>query len=156
MLTGQLRNDIDNLWEKFWTGGVTNPLVVIEQISYLMFSRMLDIQETQAEKKAQRTNRPFTRLFPESSEGQLLRWQNYKNMSGQELLPHLRDKVFPYFANVQLTGSDIAQFMATADLQIRSEAVTINIGQKFALADAVACHKAMEARKTVGSTLLTV
>ncbi len=123
MLTGQLRNDIDNLWEKFWTGGVTNPLVVIEQISYLMFSRMLDIQETQAEKKAQRTNRPFTRLFPESSEGQLLRWQNYKNMSGQELLPHLRDKVFPYFANVQLTGSDIAQFMATADLQIRSEAV---------------------------------
>ena len=41
MLTGQLRNDIDGLWEKFWTGGVTNPLVVIEQISYLMFSRML-------------------------------------------------------------------------------------------------------------------
>lgn len=123
MLTGQLRNDIDNLWEKFWTGGVTNPLVVIEQISYLMFSRMLDIQETQAEKKAQRTNRPFTRLFPESSEGQLLRWQNFKNMSGHEILPHLRDKVFPSFSKIELAGSDIAQFMKEADLQIRSEAV---------------------------------
>ncbi len=99
MLTGQLRNDIDSLWEKFWTGGVTNPLVVIEQISYLMFSRMLDIQETQAEKKAQRIGRPFQRTFPETPAGQLLRWQNFKNMSGQELLPHLRDNVFPYFSH---------------------------------------------------------
>src|SRR5690606_41437770 len=40
MLTGKIRNDIDKLWEKFWTGGITNPLTVIEQISYLMFARM--------------------------------------------------------------------------------------------------------------------
>ena len=46
MLTGQIRNDIDKLWEKFWTGGITNPLTVIEQISYLMFARMLDMQGT--------------------------------------------------------------------------------------------------------------
>lgn len=124
MLTGQLRNNIDTLWEKFWTGGVTNPLVVIEQISYLMFSRMLDIQETQAEKKAQRIGLPFKRMFPETPNGQMLRWQNFKNMSGKELLPHLRDSVFPYFAHIELAGgSDIAQFMADADLQIRSEAV---------------------------------
>ena len=45
MLTGKIRNDIDKLWEKFWTGGITNPLTVIEQISYLMFARMLDMQE---------------------------------------------------------------------------------------------------------------
>jgi type I restriction enzyme M protein len=45
MLTGQLRNNIDKLWEKFWTGGITNPLTVIKQISYLMFARMLSIQE---------------------------------------------------------------------------------------------------------------
>ena len=51
MLTGQLRNDIDKLWEKFWTGGITNPLTVIEQISYLMFARMLDMQEEMAERK---------------------------------------------------------------------------------------------------------
>ncbi|ROR70206.1 type I restriction enzyme M protein [Vibrio crassostreae] len=126
MLTGQLRNDIDGLWEKFWTGGVTNPLVVIEQISYLMFSRMLDMQETTAEKKAKRTGKPFTRQFPETPEGQLLRWQNFKNMSGAELLPHLRNNVFPHFSDIELNGSDIAQFMADADVEIRSESVLLS------------------------------
>ncbi|WP_060981894.1 type I restriction-modification system subunit M [Vibrio splendidus] len=126
MLTGQLRNDIDGLWEKFWTGGVTNPLVVIEQISYLMFSRMLDMQETTAEKKAKRTGKPFTRQFPETPEGQLLRWQNFKNMSGAELLPHLRNNVFPHFSQIELNGSDIAQFMADADVEIRSESVLLS------------------------------
>ncbi|MEZ8302924.1 N-6 DNA methylase [Vibrio splendidus] len=126
MLTGQLRNDIDGLWEKFWTGGVTNPLVVIEQISYLMFSRMLDMQETTAEKKAKRTGKPFTRQFPETPEGQLLRWQNFKNMSGVELLPHLRNNVFPHFSDIELNGSDIAQFMADADVEIRSESVLLS------------------------------
>ncbi len=123
MLTGQLRNDIDKLWEKFWTGGVTNPLVVIEQISYLMFARMLDMQETAAERKAKRTGLPFKRQFPETPAGQLLRWQNFNHMSGAELLPHLRKKVFPHFAEVELAGSDIAHFMAEADVEIRSESV---------------------------------
>ena len=46
MITGKLRQDVDRLWEEFWTGGITNPLTVIEQISFLMFSRMLDIRES--------------------------------------------------------------------------------------------------------------
>ncbi|EPO2919700.1 SAM-dependent DNA methyltransferase [Vibrio cholerae] len=123
MLTGQLRNDIDKLWEKFWTGGVTNPLVVIEQISYLMFARMLDMQETAAERKAKRTGLPFQSQFPATPEGQLLRWQNFNHMSGAELLPHLRNNVFPHFAKVELNGSDIAHFMADADVEVRSESV---------------------------------
>ena len=126
MLTGQLRNNIDTLWEKFWTGGVTNPLVVIEQISYLMFSRMLDMQEITAERKAKRTGQSFIRQFPETPEGQLLRWQNFKNMSGKELLPHLRNNVFPHFSEIELNGSDIAQFMADADVEIRSESVLLS------------------------------
>lgn len=123
MLTGQLRNEIDNLWEKFWTGGISNPLTVIEQISYLMFARMLDMQETQKEKKSQRTGKSFTRQFPETINGQLLRWQNFKNMSGKELLPHLRREVYPHFANIELEGSDMAHFMADADIEIKSESV---------------------------------
>ena len=57
MITGQLRNQIDKLWTEFWTGGITNPLTVIEQISFLMFSRLLDIAETRAEKRAARTGK---------------------------------------------------------------------------------------------------
>ncbi len=70
MLTDQIRNDIDKLWEKFWTGGIINPLTVIEQISYLMFSRMLDMQEDIAECKANRTGKAVDRLFPNNPKGQ--------------------------------------------------------------------------------------
>ncbi len=54
MITGQMKSRIDKLWTEFWTGGITNPLTVIEQISYLMFLRMLDIRESRNEKLAQR------------------------------------------------------------------------------------------------------
>ena len=99
MLTGQIRNDIDKLWEKFWTGGITNPLTVIEQISYLMFARMLDMQEDMAERKASalqkqgKGGKDFDRLFPNTPDGQLLRWKNFKNMSGRELHKHLKQHV---------------------------------------------------------------
>ena len=57
MITGELRNQVDKLWTEFWTGGITNPLMVIEQISFLMFARLLDIRETREEKKAHRTGK---------------------------------------------------------------------------------------------------
>ena len=63
MITGTLRNQIDKLWTEFWTGGITNPLTVIEQISFLMFSRLLDIAETRAEKRAARPGKPFKGQF---------------------------------------------------------------------------------------------
>ncbi len=46
MITGPLKNKIDKLWLEFWQGGIANPLTVIEQITFLMFSRLLDINET--------------------------------------------------------------------------------------------------------------
>ena len=57
MITGQLRSRIDKLWEEFWTGGITNPLTVIEQISFLMFARLLDMRESTEEKKFDNINR---------------------------------------------------------------------------------------------------
>lgn len=138
MLTGKIRNDIDKLWEKFWTGGITNPLTVIEQISYLMFARMLDMQEEVAERKAKRTGKDYAHLFPNTPEGQLLRWKNFKNMSGKELHSHLKLNVFPHFAklgqiseeeglaeegtNTQALGN-IGEYMQDADLEIKNESV---------------------------------
>ena len=52
MITGELRNKIDKLWEEFWTGGIANPLQVIEQITFLLFARMLDMTESRNEKRA--------------------------------------------------------------------------------------------------------
>ncbi len=51
MITGTLRSKVDKLWDEFWTGGISNPLTVIEQITFLMFTRLLDIRETTAEKQ---------------------------------------------------------------------------------------------------------
>ncbi|WP_156501433.1 N-6 DNA methylase, partial [Alcanivorax sp. HI0044] len=141
MLTGQLKNDIDKLWEKFWTGGITNPLTVIEQISYLMFARMLDMQEEVAERKAARSKKEFDRLFPNTPEGQLLRWKNFKNLSGKELHKHLKNEVYPYFASLgqhaeeEGLGSEgsatqalghIGEYMKDADLEIKNESVLVS------------------------------
>ncbi|KAB0488826.1 type I restriction-modification system subunit M [Pseudomonas psychrophila] len=139
MLTGKIRNDIDKLWEKFWTGGITNPLTVIEQISYLMFARMLDMQEDVAERKANRTGKSFDRLFPNTPEGQLLRWKNFHHLSGKELHKHLKQNVYPYFAKLgkksdaadglgeegsALEGlGHIGEYMQDADLEIKNESV---------------------------------
>ncbi|MCX2782241.1 type I restriction-modification system subunit M [Microbulbifer thermotolerans] len=132
MLTGSIRNDIDKLWEKFWTGGITNPLTVIEQISYLMFARMLDMQEDMAERKANRTGKEFDRLFPNTPEGQLLRWKNFKNLSGKELHKHLKQNVFPFFAELGKKSEDqqglghIGEYMQDADLEIKNESVLVS------------------------------
>ena len=132
MLTGKIRTDIDKLWEKFWTGGITNPLTVIEQISYLMFARMLDMQEDVAERKANRTSNAFDRLFPNTPEGQLLRWKNFRNMSGKELHKHLKQNVYPFFAKLGSAEGEggerkglghISEYMQDADLEIKNESV---------------------------------
>ncbi|MDM7861918.1 class I SAM-dependent DNA methyltransferase [Alteromonas sp. ASW11-36] len=148
MLTGKIRNDIDKLWEKFWTGGITNPLTVIEQISYLMFARMLDMQEDMAERKATSLQKlgkgsgDFDRLFPNTPEGQLLRWKNFKQKGGKELHAHLKNNVFPYFAKlgkksdeqdglggegsaIQALGH-IGEYMQDADLEIKNESVLVS------------------------------
>lgn len=134
MLTGKIRNDIDKLWEKFWTGGITNPLTVIEQISYLMFARMLDMQEDVVERKAKRTGKPVERLFPASREGQLLRWKNFRNLSGKELHKHLKKNVYPFFTSLSTAGDKggsgaalghIGEYMQDADLEIKNESVLV-------------------------------
>ena len=145
MLTGSIRNDIDKLWEKFWTGGITNPLTVIEQISYLMFARMLDIQEDLAERKARRTGKDFIRLYEDTPEGQLLRWKNFKNLGGSELRTHLKENVYPSFAglgsqvktkteekteNGEATKvkslGQIGEYMQDADMEIKNESVLVS------------------------------
>src|SRR5206468_8712443 len=98
MITGQLKSRIDKLWTEFWTGGITNPLTVIEQISFLMFSRLLDISETRTEKRAARLGKPLKGQF--SAKEQKLRWSNFKNLPAEQMLKTVRDDVFPHFRDL--------------------------------------------------------
>jgi type I restriction enzyme M protein len=118
MLTGALRNDIDRLWERFWTGGITNPLTVIEQISFLMFARLLDITEAREEKRAQRLKVPGRYLFDIAH--QHIRWKNLIHRPGPELLQVMKEEVFPHFATVTLDGTEIGEYMRDATLEIKN------------------------------------
>ena len=97
-LTTQQKSDIDRLWTEFWTGGITNPLTVIEQISFLMFARLLDIDETRFEKLAGRTGKSPHKNF--SPDQQSLRWKNWSEYGGEEMLRHVRDQVFPHLRDL--------------------------------------------------------
>jgi type I restriction enzyme M protein len=71
MLTGEIRGQIDRIWDSFWTGGISNPLEVIEQITYLLFLRRLDDLQTLEDLKAARLNKPAERrIFPEGKDPQ--------------------------------------------------------------------------------------
>lgn len=102
MITGQLRSKIDKLWEEFWTGGITNPLTVIEQISFLMFARLLDMRESTEEKKWSRKHKgkSFPGVyFPRDK--QHLRWSQLKQEAdGEKILVIVRDEVFPHFRSL--------------------------------------------------------
>ena len=117
MING-LKNQVDRLWTEFWTGGITNPLMVIEQISFLMFSRLLDIRETREEKKAKRTKKPFRRIFGDNE--QALRWSHFKNVTpAEKMLVLIRDRVFPHFKSVAVDGAKFGEYMKDAQLMIQ-------------------------------------
>ena len=95
MLTGELKNKVDKIWETLWTAGISNPLTVIEQLTYLLFIRGLDDQQTREEKKAERTGKPVEN--PTFSDGQEhLRWKHLKQLDPETMFERIRDEVFPF------------------------------------------------------------
>lgn len=124
MLTGALRNRVDALWTEFWTGGIANPLTVIEQITFLMFSRLLDMTETKNERKAGLSGKDFKPLFgPDEQE---LRWSQYRNLGAAEMLPLVRDKVFPHFKKVSGDGAAFGEYMKDAQLMIQKPSLLVS------------------------------
>jgi type I restriction enzyme M protein len=112
MINNQLKSDINKLWEEFWTGGITNPLTVIEQISFLMFARLLDIDETRIEKLAQRTGKvPHKNFGPDQ---QHLRWKTWSKYGGDEMLRHVRDEVFPHLRDLGGKNTTFGEYMKEA------------------------------------------
>jgi type I restriction enzyme M protein len=127
MITGALRSRIDSLWTDFWTGGITNPLTVIEQITFLMYSRLLDMQERTQEKRAAVTGKREPSLFGETDQD--CRWETWRHYGGPEMLPHVRDRVFPHFRRLAERssgeGSHFAAFMKDAQLMIQKESLLV-------------------------------
>lgn len=98
MITGELKSKIDRIWETFWTGGITNPLEVIEQFTYLLFIKDLDDNETIEESNAELLGIPFEGMFPSGK--QYLRWSKFKNEEAGEMYKIVSEEVFPFIKNI--------------------------------------------------------
>ncbi|MCP3164545.1 type I restriction-modification system subunit M [Myxococcus qinghaiensis] len=122
-LTTQQKSDIDKLWTEFWTGGITNPLTVIEQISFLMFARLLDVMETTGERKAERTKREFHGRFKGATDPR--RWKNFKQKDAAEMLRVVRDEVFSHFRKLN-GGTTFAEYMQDAQLMIQKPSLLVS------------------------------
>nr|WP_288556266.1 class I SAM-dependent DNA methyltransferase [uncultured Mediterraneibacter sp.] len=127
MIKGELRNKIDRIWETFWTGGITNPLDVIEQFTYLLFIKQLDEVETTKENEANFLGIPFESMFPE--ECQNYRWSKFKNLgSAEEMYDVVMNGVFPFIKNLHQDGdSAYARYMGDAIFKIPTAAMLSKI-----------------------------
>jgi type I restriction enzyme M protein len=124
MLTGEIRSQIDAIWNAFWTGGISNPLEVIEQITYLLFLRRLDELQTLEELKAQRLKKPIERrIFPEGKDPkkmpyERLRWSKFKNLEPREMYTVVNEHVFPFLRTLGGDESTYAHHMKDARFTI--------------------------------------
>ena len=89
MITGVIKNKVDKIWTDIWAGGITNPLTVIEQLTYLMFIRSLDEKELETEEFEHMTGEKMEKIFPQSAVGQSMRWSLPKEIRTYDLLDSL-------------------------------------------------------------------
>ena len=95
MVTGAIKNKVDKIWTDIWAGGITNPLTVIEQLTYLMFIRSLDEKELSIEEFENMTGERVEHIFPASEAGQSMRWSHFKDKEPREIFLTMQQRVFP-------------------------------------------------------------
>ena len=101
MITGVIKNKIDKIWTDIWAGGITNPLTVIEQLTYLMFIRSLDEKELETEEFENMTGEKMDKIFPQSAAGQSMRWSKFKNSDPRDIFAVISQRVFPAIKNLK-------------------------------------------------------
>lgn len=117
MITGELKNKIDRLWEMFWTGGITNPLDVIEQITYLMFIRDLDALDDTRRKESQMLRVPFTSIF--GSKNQSFKWSVFRDFAPEKMYKTVQEGVFPFIKRLHGNkNSAYSRYMSDALFKI--------------------------------------
>jgi type I restriction enzyme M protein len=133
MLTGEIRSQIDALWNAFWTGGISNPLEVIEQITYLLFIRRLDDLHRLEEAKSNRLSQPMARrVFPEGKDArgrsyEDCRWSRFNHFAPAEMFTVVGEHVFPFLRTLGGDTSTYAQHMKDARFTIPTPALLAKV-----------------------------
>jgi len=143
MITGEIKNKIDGIWETFWTGGLTNPLSVMEQITYLMFIKLLDDNQTKREASASAMGLTAAsikgRVFGDGEcvldkelnliiDYKDLRWQNFKNEEPSKMFVRMRDYIFPFMKSLS-GGKDtaFARYMKDSIFMIPTPRILVKV-----------------------------
>ena len=137
----ELKNKIDQLWNKFWSGGISNPLTAIEQITYLLFMKRLDELDQKRQADAEWTGEKYTSKFegtwipPEERnwpvaeqrpiDKRSLRWSEFKRMQAEEMLQHVQGKVFPFLKDLNGAESNFTHHMKNAVFIIPKPALLV-------------------------------
>lgn len=137
----ELKSKIDQLWNKFWSGGISNPLTAIEQITYLLFMKRIDELDLKRQADAEWTEEAFTSKFegqwippeyrnqknPEqyAIEKHTLRWSEFKRMQAEEMLQHVQGKVFPFLKDLNGAESNFTHHMKNAVFIIPKPALLV-------------------------------
>jgi type I restriction enzyme M protein len=105
MITGELKSKVDKIWDTMWSGGVSNPISVVEQLTYLLFIKRLDELHTLKERKAQRLNQPIEDpVF--GSDQDHLRWSRFKDAAPESMFNTVKDEVFPFIKTLGNKGEE--------------------------------------------------
>ena len=157
MITGEIKTQIDNIWDAFWTGGITNSITILEQMTYLFFMKMLD--DAQLKKESNAALLGVKVKDPVFGEGNWhnpetdkdvpynsLRWSVFKNYDATRMYNIIRNDVFPFIKNLNSgKSSAYSRFMENAVFLIQSERTLTRI------VDGVECLD-MNNRDTMGDT----
>ena len=130
MITGELKSKVDRIWDTMWSGGISNPLSVIEQLTYLLFIKRLDELQTLEERKASRSGKPIeSPIFTEKQKN--LRWSSFKDTAADQMFATVRDDVFPFIKTLGTSGdtedSTYSQHMKDAMFMMPSPRVLENV-----------------------------
>ncbi len=115
MITGELKNKVDKLWEMFWTGGLTNPLDVIEQITYLMFIRDLDQTDNTRQKESGMLGIPYTSIFINKEH---LKWSMLRDKPAETMYQTMQGEVFPFIKELNGNSGTYAKYMSDAIFKV--------------------------------------
>lgn len=117
----KLRSQVDGLWDKLWTGGLSNPLDAIEQLSFLLFLKQLDEREQDADRAAKKRGQEFTPLFADPK----LRWSYWSQLPGDKAVATIKERVFPFLKSLGAKTGSFGEHMATAEFKISKPSLLI-------------------------------
>ena len=136
MITGELKSQIDQIWNTFWTGGISNTITIVEQLTYLIFIKGLDETETRNERIAKRLKKDFEPIF--KADQQDFRWKNLKEMdvnARHNIFNNSVDGIFPFIRSLGSEKSLFSTYMKDASFGINKSATLDQVIEKLERVD---------------------